>query len=36
MIIQIKNNEKENIEANENLVNQLYDMWFPEDKAKMP
>ena len=36
MIVQIRNNQPENnnIEANENLVNQLKDMGFPEDRAR--
>ena len=35
MIIQVRNNQEgNNIEANENLVNQLKDMGFPEDRAR--
>ena len=35
MIVQIRNNQEgNNIEANENLVNQLKDMGFPEDRAR--
>jgi len=34
MIFQIRNNQEGNIEANENLVNQLKDMGFPEDRAR--
>ena len=35
MIIQVRNNqERNNIETNENLVNQLKDMGFPEDRAR--
>ena len=35
MIIQVRNNQEgSNIEANENLVNQLKDMGFPEDRAR--
>ena len=35
MIIQVRNNQEgNNIEANENLVNQLKDMGFAEDRAR--
>ena len=34
MIFQIRNNQEGNIEANENFVNQLKDMGFPEDRAR--
>ena len=34
MIFQIRNIQEGNIEANENLVNQLKDMGFPEDRSR--
>ena len=34
MIFQIRNIQEGNIEANENLVNQLKDMGFAEDRAR--